>query len=122
MLKIATMPILMRMASKIDMIPVIERLKKLDIIKDGQKVESDPAKRLTQEQLGVLAAEVMAEIIKQLDRIADDLPELVASYKGLTVEQANECDALEVIDEIIHDKGIRGFFSRALRPNAEPKS
>ena len=54
----------------------------------------------------------------KLGKIADDIPPLVAAYKGVSTDEASKLDAAEVIDEIIHDEGIVNFFAKALRRKA----
>ena len=76
-------------------------------------------KQLSKEKVGLLGAEVLMDITPQLGKIADDLPQLVAAYKGVSIEEANKLDAAEVINEIINDDGVTSFFKRALRKKAE---
>lgn len=114
MLTIGTMPILLKIVAKLDITPVIERLKNADIFEETNSAEG-ALKQLSKEKVGLLGAEVLVDITPQLGKIADDLPPLVAAYKGVTVEEAKKLDAAEVINEIIYDEGVRGFFKAALR-------
>ena len=118
MLTIGTMPILLKTISKLDVKPAIEVLKSIDIFTDAESAE-DAAKQLSREKVGVLAMEAVSTITPQLGKIADDLPQLVASYKGVSREEALKLDAAEVINEIIHDEGVTSFFKRALRKKVE---
>ena len=117
MLKIGAMPILLKIVAKLDINPIIERLKNADIFEDADDTAS-AIKQLTPEKIGMLGADILTEVIPQLGRIADDLPALVAAYKSVTIDEANELDAAEVINEIINDDGIRNFFVTALRKKA----
>lgn len=120
MLTIGTMPIMLKIVGKLDIKPVISMLKTLDIFeepKDGEDAK-DALKKLSREKVGVLACEVLAEITPQLGKIADDLPPLVAAYKGISVAEAQKLDAAEVINELVNDEGVRSFFKRALRKKA----
>ncbi len=120
MLTIGTMPIMLKIVGKLDIKPVISMLKNLDIFeepKDGEDAK-DALKKLSREKVGVLACEVFAEITPQLGKIADDLPPLVAAYKGISVAEAQKLDAAEVINELVNDEGVRSFFKRALRKKA----
>lgn len=120
MLTIGTMPIMLKIVGKLDIKPVISMLKNLDIFeepKDGEDAK-DALKKLSREKVGVLACEVLAEIMPQLGKIADDLPPLVAAYKGISVAEAQKLDAAEVINELVNDEGVRSFFKRALRKKA----
>lgn len=114
MLTIGTMPILLKIVSKLDIKPIIPRLKDIDIFEETDNAE-DALKQLSKEKIGVLAFEIIGDITPQLGRIADDLPPLVAAYKGVSLDEAMKLDAAEVINEIIHDEGIINFFKTALR-------
>lgn len=118
MLTIGTMPLLLKIAAKLDINPIIERVKNADVFADADNAE-DAFKQLSPEKVGELGAGIIADIAPQLGKIADDLPPLVAAYKGVPVAEANALDAAEVINEIIRDEGIRTFFKRALLPKVE---
>lgn len=118
MLSIKAMPMLLKIVGKLDITPVIDKLKGLDIFKEADNAE-DAMKQLDKEKVGVLACEMLAELTPQLGKIADDLPPLVAAYKDITVAEAEKLDAAEVINEIINDEGIITFFKRALRKKVE---
>lgn len=123
MLTIGTMPILLKIVGKIDIKPIIPILKNLDIFeepKDGEEAK-DALKNLSKEKIGALAFEVLSELTPQLGNIADDLPPLVAAYKGVSVAEAEKLDAAEVINELINDEGIITFFKRALQKKAGQK-
>ena len=118
MLTIGTMPILLKIVGKLDIKPIVPALKNLDIFEEP-KDKADAMKQLSREKVGVLACEIFAELTPQLGKIADDLPPLVAAYKGVSVEEAMKLDAAEVINEIINDEGVTSFFKRALRKKVE---
>ena len=118
MLTIKTMPTLLKIVGKLDIKPAVEMLKGLDIFEDAKDAK-DAMKQLSREKVGILACEIFCELTPQLGKIADDLPPLVAAYKGVSVEEAKKLDAAEVINEIIHDEGITSFFKRALRKKVE---
>ncbi len=117
MLTIGTMPILLKIVGKLDITPVIERLKGVDIFEDSDSAEG-ALKQLSKEKVGILVAEILTDIAPQLGKIADDFPPLVAAYKGVSLEEANKLDAAEVINEFINDDGIVNFFKNALRKKA----
>lgn len=118
MLTIKTMPMLLKIVGKLDIKPVVEHLKGLDIFEDAKDTK-DAMQQLSREKVGVLACEIVTEITPQLGKIADDLPPLVAAYYDITIEEAEKLDAAEVINDIIHDEGIVNFFKRALRKKVE---
>lgn len=117
MLTVRTMPVLMRTVGKLDLDPIVTKLKELDIFDDvvGKK---NALEQLTAEKVGILGMELIPVILPQLDRIADEIVPLVAAYKKVTPEEAEDLDAAEVINEIINDEGIRSFFVTALRKKA----
>lgn len=120
MLNINALPILLKMVSKLDVRPAIKILKDLDIFEDTD----DPEKALSElsgEKTVECGLEVFNAILPQLDKIADYIPEFVAMYKNVPIEEAGQFDAFEVIEELIHDEGIRDFFIRALRKKVEQR-
>lgn len=118
MLTIKTMPMLLKIVAKLDMKPIIEKLKEVDIF-DEPADAADAMRQLSKEKVATLAFEMLSELTPQLGRIADDLPPLVAAYKNITIAEAEQLDAAEVINEIIHDEGVTTFFKRALRKKVE---
>lgn len=114
MLTIGTIPILFKIIGKIDIKPITQRLKEMDIFDEPTDGKS-AARQLSKEKVGILAFEILGDITPQLGKIADDLPPLIAAYKGISVDEAKKLDAVEVISELIHDAGIRSFFKTALR-------
>lgn len=118
MLTIKTMPMLLKIVSKLDIKPIIEKLKEADIF-DEPADAADAMRQLSKEKVATLAFEMLSELTPQLARIADDLPPLVAVYKNIPIVEAEQLDAAEVINEIINDKGIVDFFKRALRKKVE---
>lgn len=119
MLTIGTMPILLKIIGKLDIKPVVEKLKNIDVFEETENAE-EAVKQLSKEKVGSLAMEVLTEVTPQLGKIADDLPQLVAAYKDVSIKEANKLDAAEIINELINDEGIKSFFSRALRKKSEP--
>lgn len=121
MLKIKTIPVLSRIISKLDVKPIVEKLKAADIFKStGSK--SEALAEIKGEKAVELGFELIAEITPQLDKIGDDFPEFVSLYKGVTIEEAGEYDLAEIVNELINDEGIRNFFSVALRKKVERES
>lgn len=117
MLTIGTVPLLLKIVGKLDVKPLISAAKNADIFADVEGKEA-ALNELSKEKLGLLAFEIISELTPQLGKIADDIPPLVAAYKGVSIDEANSLDAAEVIGEIIHDEGIVNFFAKALRRKA----
>lgn len=118
MLTLKTIPVLLKIVGKLDLKPLIGVLKEADIFKDPES-SRDAIDQLSKEKLGLIAVEAIAALTPQLGKIADDLPELAAAYKGISLEDAYNLDAAEIIGEIIHDEGIKSFFGGLLRKKEE---
>ena len=114
MLRIATIPHLMKIVAKIDLKPVIEKLKDVDLFDNDKPVRE----QLDKEKLGIIGMDILSEVTPQLGRIADDIVPLVAAYKKVSIEDAENLDALETISEIVKDEGIVSFFKSALQKKA----
>ena len=122
MLKIGMLPVLMRMVSKLDLKPIIQKLKKLDIFDvENMEQNSEAAPKITAEQAGELAFEIIAELTPQLDKIGEEIPEFVAQYEGISVEEAKNRDIFEVIKKLKEEKGIVNFLSLALKKTTGQK-
>lgn len=118
MLTIGATPVLMTIISKLDLKPVMEVLKGLDIFNDAEN-KADALKQLHGDEMATLIAELFSALAPQLGNIAEDIPKFVAAYKGVSTENAEKLDLADVVGEIYSDEGIRTFFTRALRKKAE---
>ena len=121
MLSIRTMPLLMKIAAKLDTKPIIERLKDMDVFSETQNDDGTVTRELDREKVGLLGVEVFAEVVPQLGKVADDLPPLVAAYKNISIEEALDLDAVGVLKEIVTDTGVMSFFKSALQKKVEPE-
>lgn len=120
MLTIQTVPQLFKIVSKLDAKPIIERLKNLDVWDENAKDDDgNPVKTLDKEKVGILVFEILAEVTPQLGKIGDDVPELIALYKNVSVEEANKLNFAEVLNELINDDGVVNFFRLAFKKKAE---
>lgn len=119
MLSIRTIPLLMKIAAKLDTTPIIEKMKGLDVYNETKNDDGTVTRELDREKVGLLGVEVFAELIPQLGKVADDLPQLVAAYKNISIEDALDLDAVEVLKEIAADTGVVNFFKSALQKKVE---
>ena len=118
MLKVKTVPVLARIIAKLDVKPIVKKLREADVFSN----DADKEKALEEikgEKAVELGFELIAEITPQLDKIGDDIPEFIALYKGVSLEAAGEMDFAVVLNELIFDEGIRNFFKNALRRKVE---
>lgn len=112
MLNVKSIQILLKITSKLDFTPVF------DVFKDEQLFNAVTNKKealdqITPEKLGEIAVKIIGALIPQLDTVAEFLPELIAAYKGIPIDEAEQLDAMEALSEVFGDKGIRAFFKRA---------
>ena len=112
MLNVKSIQILLKITSKLDFTPVF------DVFKDEQLFSAVTNKKealdqITPEKLGEIAVKIIGALIPQLDTVAEFLPELIAAYKGIPVNEAEQLDAMEALSEVFGDKGVRTFFKRA---------
>lgn len=119
MLSIRTIPLLMKIAAKLDTTPIIEKMKGLDVYNETKNDDGTVTRELDREKVGLLGVEVFAELIPQLGKVADGLPQLVAAYKNISIEDALDLDAVEVLKEIAADTGVVNFFKSALQKKVE---
>lgn len=108
MITLEMAPRLMNIIGRIDVKPVLEKLRDLDL---GELSGG----KLSKEQIGILTMEIIADLTPQLPQIADDIIPLVALYKDITEDEAAKLDLAEVINDIVNDDAIRNFFCVALR-------
>lgn len=112
MLNVKSIQILLKITSKLDFTPVF------DVFKDEQIFSAVTNKKealdqITREKLGEIAVKIIGALIPQLDTVAEFLPELIAAYKGIPIDEAEQLDAMEALSEVFGDKGVRAFFKRA---------
>jgi hypothetical protein len=116
-MKLELLPILMRIASKLDIRPLVNNFKGLDIIRDGQK-----ANQLTREQGATIVFELFADLLPQLtEDIGKDIIALVAAHKEISVKEAGKLDMMQAAKEILAERGVLDFFIKRLKMSLAPK-
>lgn len=114
MLRIEAMPILTTIASRIDLKPIISKVKDVDVF-DEKEEKGVKTRTLNKEKVGILGAECIAELLPQLGAISNEIVPFVAAYKGVSEEEAKDLDTFEILMEIAKDKGLVNFFKLLLR-------
>lgn len=109
MIKTKALPIILRVVSKLEAKPMIEKLKQLDL------KSLDKGQKLSNEDAALLLAEMTAEFLPQLGKIEKDIIPLIASLKDVSEEDASNLDMFEVLKEIANDKELIGFFKSSWR-------
>ena len=112
MIKTKALPVILRVVSKLDLKPIIAKLKGLDL----KSVESGA---LSSEDAGILAFEVFSEIIPQLGKIENDIVQLIADTRDITIKEAEQISAIDALQELFSDKELIDFFKSALTKKAE---
>lgn len=118
MLTVKTIPVITRIISKLDTKPIIRILKESDIFEEAHG-KKEALAQLKGEKAVELGMEIFAEMTPQLAVVGEDIPEFVSLYYGVPKEEAENKDIAEVINDLIHDEGIKSFFSTALRKKVE---
>ena len=109
MIKTKALPVIIRLISKLDAKPIIDKLKSMDF-----KSLDDGKGKLSPEDTVVLGLELIGELIPQLGRIENDIVPFIAAVKDVSVEEAGELDFLTVLKEVFTDKELLSFFKSAL--------
>lgn len=106
-MKAKALPIIMKIASKVDAKPLVEKLKKLDL------KSLDDGKKLSDEEVGILAAEIVSELLPQMGKVADDVIPLIAATKNITFEEAEDIELADALKDIFADEALISFFKSA---------
>lgn len=114
MITLKAFPKLLKIAAKLDIEPLIEPLKDMDIFAEPKSKE-DVTRQLSKEKIGIIGMTILARVTPQIGKIADDIPDLVAAYKDISIEEANKLNAFEAVNELIHDDGIQKYFFDSLK-------
>ncbi len=114
MVKVKVLPVLLRMTSKLDIAPLKESLKNADVF----TAVGDGKFELSKEKVGLLAFDILSAVTPQLEKISDDLIELIAAYKDIPLEEVGELDLIKTLNEIRSDEDITRFFSFLLTKKA----
>ena len=112
MIKLELLPKLFQIIAKLDFKPLVIKLKGLDL-------GNLKGNKLTDEQGIELLAEVLADLMPQFDKIAEDVIPFFALYNGISEEEAKKLDAGEEINKLINDGAFVNFFKTALRKRVE---
>ncbi len=107
MLKIKLLPVIFGIVGKLDLQPALAGIKNAYA---AQANEQD-----TEELKTEIGFAIIESLLPQIGKVADDLPKLVAVYKGITVEEAGELDAIEEIKALAADAGVLKVFQSALQ-------
>lgn len=113
---IEALPIMMKMASKIDVKPLADVFKDPELFKNGE--DGKLTFSASPEKVGEIGFAVLTALTPQLGAIADDIPPFVAAFKGISIDEAKKLDAVKVLGEIFGEEKVRNFFSGLLAKKA----
>lgn len=84
---------------------------KLSAIIDKIELKINNAKA-TQEEVG---ADLMIQIVSKAHKAEKEIYEFISEIKKITVVEAEEIDLVEFIKEMGEVKGLKGFFTSAVK-------
>jgi hypothetical protein len=67
------------------------------------------------EQKVAFGFEMIAAMMPQLGAVGDDLVELIALIKGVTVAETGELDAIQCVKDVFAEEGMLDFFMQRLK-------
>jgi len=117
MITLEQLPLLARIAAKIDLSAMGAVLRRKDLLPDG--INKDD---ISTEQMMMIAFEVGAVIVPKMEDISKDITELVAVKKGITVAEAGKLDAIQSIKDLLSEAGVLDFFIKRLKLATEPQA
>jgi ABC-type microcin C transport system duplicated ATPase subunit YejF len=111
MVKVKYLPQLLRISAKLDLLPLAKVFRMQDLIRPDQT----GLKSLNGEQVAAIGFELMAVLLPQLGSIGDDLAELIALVKGVSIAEAGEMDAIQCVKDVLSEAGVLDFFTQRLK-------
>jgi len=66
----------------------------------------------SQQELG---ADLIMQLLKKAHKAEAEITQLIADYKNITTDQAQELDLISTFTEIFADEGITSFFKSAVK-------
>lgn len=111
MIRTKAIPIILRITSKIEIKPIIEKFKNIDI----KSVEKDG--ELSNEDKAILFFEFVSELAPQLGKFENDIVPLVAALEDVSEDDAGNLDFFEVLKKAFENESLLSFFKSALMKN-----
>ena len=91
---------IMTLSAIIDKMEIGEQLKTMEISTGNNKKD--------QEELG---KQLIVLLISKIYKAKEEVYELIAAYKNITVEEAKKVEIIPVIQEILGMEGLKSFLS-----------
>lgn len=121
MLTVGVIPVLSRILSNLDLKPILPILEKADIF-DDKGAKKGALNNIKNGEAVKLGTKIAIELMPQFGKIGADVPEFVAMYKDISIEEAKKLDFIEIVKEVLKDTGLMTFFESALRQKVEQES
>lgn len=112
MIKAKALPVILRTVSKLELKPIIERLKKVDL----KSVESGA---LSKEDQAILAFEVFSEFLPQLGKIDGEILQLIADCRDITIKEASELNIIEALQGLLADEDLMAFIQSLMKKSVQ---
>ena len=112
MIKAKALPVILRVVAKLELKPIIERLKKVDL----KSVESGA---LSSEDKAILAFEVLSEFIPQLGKIDGEILQLIADTRDITIKEASELNIIDALQGIFMDEDLIAFIQSLMKKSVQ---
>lgn len=91
---------IMHLSACIDKMEIGQELKKMEVNTGDSKKDNEE-----------LSKQLLILIISKIYKAKDEIYELIADYKGITVEEAKKVEIIPIIQEILGIEGIQDFLS-----------
>ena len=121
MLNVGVIPVLSRIMSNIDLKPILPILEKADIF-DEKGANKGALNNIKNGEAVKLGTKIAIELMPQLGKVGEDIPEFVSLYKEISIEEAKKLDFIEIVKEVLNDTGLMSFFKSALQKKVEQNS
>ena len=91
---------IMHLSACIDKMEIGQELKKMEVNTGDSKKDNEE-----------LSKQLLILIISKIYKAKDEIYEMIADYKGITVEEAKKVEIIPIIQEILEIEGIQDFLS-----------
>lgn len=91
---------IMHLSACIDKMEIGQELKKMEVNTGDSKKDNEE-----------LSKQLLILIISKIYKAKEEIYEMIADYKGITVEEAKKVEIIPIIQEILGIEGIQDFLS-----------
>lgn len=91
---------IMHLSACIDKMEIGQELRKMEVNTGDSKKDNEE-----------LSKQLLILIISKIYKAKDEIYEMIADYKGITVEEAKKVEIIPIIQEILGIEGIQDFLS-----------